>query len=177
MERGLLEVCVLSLPTHLKHFQHSRLFTGLVESMDTFYKNKIIDDSFVERLVPVFASEFEKAFDRYPVNSKSLEIAEDASIVNYRFDRGYWEIVIPETTVMISDQSNGRSCFFRDAVSVKIEGSGGGMRKGKRKSESIKRAHTRQVAKDTRWEGSSDEEDEEEEDSSYESDEDTAWKP
>lgn len=150
------QIAIDSLPNHLRHLQHSQLFSGLVASVTQFHTNKIVDEKFIAKLVEAFACEFEKAFDRHPVNCKTLEISENSTIINYRFDRGYWELVVPDTTLVILDQSNGRSSFFRDSITVGIEGAGGGMRKGKRKSESIKRAHTRQVAKDTRWEGSSD---------------------
>ena len=150
------------LPANMKHIQHSKLFQSLEGSLSQFYGNKIVSAKFVAKLVDVLVSEFEKAFDRQPVSSRILEVSPNSAIVNYRFDRGYWEIVLPSTSVMITDKASGTTTFFRESVDVSFEGSGGGLRKGKRKSESIKRAHSRQVAKDTRYvkEAESDEDEE-----------------
>lgn len=139
------------LPAHMKHLKHSNLFSALETAIGPFIENKIVDARFVEKLIEIFAMEFDKAFDRQPINSRILELSYSSSIVNYRYDRGYWEVVVPQTTIMITDKSTGTTIFFRDSVDVSIEGSGGPLRKGKRKSESIKRAHSRQVAKDTRY--------------------------
>jgi hypothetical protein len=158
------------LPNHLKHLQHSALFKALERSVAQFAANKIVDDAFLGALVRALATEFEKACDRQPVNSKALEIADSSQIANYRFDRGYWEIVVPKTSVLITDNKT-TTVLFRDSVNVAIEGSGGGLRKGKRKSESIKRAHTRQVAHDTRRKDKESDEDE-----GYD-DEDEDWNP
>ena len=158
------------LPNHLKHLQHSTLFKALEVSVAQFVANKIIDDAFLGALVRTLAAEFEKACDRSPVNSKAVEIADSSQIANYRFDRGYWEIVVPQTSVLITDNKT-TTVLFRDSVNVSIEGSGGGLRKGKRKSESIKRAHTRQVAHDTRRREVESDEDEDSED------EDGDWNP
>jgi hypothetical protein len=100
-----------------------------------------------------------------------LEISEGSTIVNYRYNRGYWEIVSPSTSVLVSDHNTGKTLYFKDSINLAIEGSGGALRKGKRKSESIKRAHTRQVAKDVRYQGSSDESED------YDFDDDGDWKP
>ena len=139
------------LPNHLKHLQHSKLFKSLETAVSTFQQNKIVDEVFLKLLVRTLATEFEKMFDRPPVNARVVEIADNSSIVNYRFDRGYWEIVIHDTSVMVSDKSTSTTIFFSDAQDVSVEGSGSSLRKGKRKSESIQRAHTRQVAKDARY--------------------------
>jgi hypothetical protein len=154
------------LPPHLKHLKHSRLFEALDHSLMMFRANHIIDEKLVETLVIIVASEFEKTCDKQPVNGRTLQFPDSSRIANYRFDRGYWELVIPKSQVSVVD-SRASSVIFRETNDISIEGSGGGLRKGKRKSESIKRAHTRQVAKDSRA-VSSDEED-------YDEDED--WTP
>jgi hypothetical protein len=141
------------LPRNLRHLEHSKLCVSLQESLSHFADNQIVDEAFVRKFVEVFASEFDAAFDRAPINSKVLQLSEDSAIVNYRFDRGYWSIVVPGTTVMVTDQT--KTALFKDKVNLAIEGSGGGLRKGKRKSESIKRAYSRQIAKDVRWNESS----------------------
>ena len=162
------------LPGHLKHLAESVLFKSLENSIAYFLEHRIVDQVFAAKLVEILAAEFERACDRAPINSKMLEIAEGSSIVNYRYHKGYWEIVLPSTSVMVSDHTSGDTSVFKSSVNVAIEGSGGAIRKGKRKSESIKRAHTRQVARDVRWTGSSDES---EDDYEGESDEDADWKP
>jgi hypothetical protein len=158
------------LPDNMKHLKSSKLFAALEDALQPFIANKILDTKFVSRLVSIFASEFDKAFDRPPVNSKILELAESSSIVNYRFDRGYWEVVVPQTTVMLTDKATGTTNFFKAGVDVSIEGSGAALRKGKRKSESIKRAHSRQVAKDARYKSDSENEE-------YSEDDDAEWRP
>ena len=162
------------LPGHLKHLAKSMIFKSLEKSIYYFLEHRIVDQVFAAKLVEILASEFERACDRAPVNSKMLEIAEGSSIVNYRFHKGYWELVLPSTSVMVSDHTSGATTLFKSSVDVSIEGSGGPIRKGKRKSESIKRAHTRQVARDVRWNGSSDEDEEEDEGESVE---DEDWNP
>jgi hypothetical protein len=163
------------LPNHLKHLRESVLYKSLDQSVSYFLENRIVDERFVGKLVEILATEFERACDRVPINSKMLEIAEGSSIVNYRYHKGYWEIVVPGTSAMVSDHTTGSTSMFQSSVDVAIEGSGGPLRKGKRKSESIKRAHTRQVAKDIRWDGSSDESEDEYESDAEEEDDD--WKP
>lgn len=139
------------LPRNLRHLEHSKLFKSLAESIAQFAENRIVDEVFLRKLVEVFAAEFDAAFDRAPVNSRILQVSDNSGIINYRYDRGYWSIVVPSTSVVVSDQSTGKTAVFKDKVNVSIEGSGGGLRKGKRKSESIKRAYSRQIAKDVRW--------------------------
>ena len=158
------------LPNHLKHLSESALFRSLEETIAYFTQHKIVEEPFVAKLVEIMAAEFERACDRAPINSRMLEIAEGSSIINYRYNRGYWSVVVPSTSVLVSDHTGGSTLFFQESVDMAIEGSGGSLRKGKRKSESIKRAHTRQVARDVRWTGSSDESDE------YEGSDDE-WKP
>ena len=150
------------LPNHLKHLHHSKLFKSLESAVSIFQQGKIVNDAFLELLVKTLGMEFEKLFQRPPVNARIVEIAENSSIVNYRFDRGYWEVVLPTTSVMVSDKNTGTTVFFADSVNVSVEGSGSSLRKGKRKSESIQRAHTRQVAKDTRYKNEDDEDDDDE---------------
>jgi len=162
------------LPGHLKHLSESVLFKSLESSIAYFLEHRIVDQVFAAKLVEILAAEFERACDRAPINSKMLEITEGSSIVNYRYHKGYWELVLPSTSVMVSDHTSGGTALFQSCVDVSIEGSGGPIRKGKRKSESIKRAHTRQVARDVRWTGSSDESEDEYED---ESDQDGDWNP
>ena len=162
------------LPGYLMHIHHSKLFKSLVLSIEYFHKNKIVDEKFIHKLISAFAEEFVETFARYPVNSRILEISENSSIVNYRFDRGYWEFVLPGCSIMVSDQSTGRTLYFHEADNIGLEGCGLGLRKGKRKLESINRAHTLQVAKDTRWRANSKEEDSVDED---EDDEDGEWIP
>ena len=158
------------LPDNMKHLKNSKLFTALEDALKPFLANKIVDAKFVNRLIVSLATEFDKAFDRPPVNSRILELAESSSIVNYRFDRGYWEVVVPQTTVMLTDKTLGTTTFFKEGVDVSIEGSGAALRKGKRKSESIKRAHSRQVAKDARYKSESDDDD-------FSDDDDGEWRP
>ena len=160
------------LPVKMKHLQHSKLFKSLEQALAPFIANKIVDTRFISKLVDVFALEFEQSFDKPPVSANILELSDNSAIINYRFDRGYWEVVVPQTTVMLTDQATGTTTFFRESVDVSIEGSGGALRKGKRKSESIKRAHSRQVAKDTRYRAKSDDE------SDYDDEDgDAEWKP
>ena len=156
------------LPPHLRHLEHSKLFKALESAVASFRANKIVDDTFVSTLVQTMASEFEKACDHLPVSSRTLDIGDGARIANYRFDRGYWEIVVPDASVVIKDSKSGTVLLRQNAKTLAVEGSGGGIRKGKRKTESIKRAHTRQVARDSRRE-------EVDEDSDY--DEDDEWEP
>ncbi|NDD93290.1 hypothetical protein EBZ37_14570 [bacterium] len=137
------------LPAHLKHLSHSRLFSALDHALGSFRANRIVDERFVEALVTALGKEFEKACDRNPVNTRSVQLSEDGKVVNYRFDRGYWEVVVKDTEISVVD-SKMSSVIFREKSDVSVEGSGGGLRKGKRKSESMKRAHTRLVARDTR---------------------------
>ena len=151
------------LPPHLKHLQHSKLFTSLEQSVSSFRANKIVDERFMEALVQIMASEFEKACDRAPINCISLNLADNAKLSNYRFDRGYWELVVPDMQVSVVDDHSS-TVIFKERANVSIEGSGGGLRKGKRKSESMKRAHTRQVAKDARKASTKKETDDEDED-------------
>jgi hypothetical protein len=161
------------LPSHLKHLQHTTLFTSLESALASFRANHIIDEAFVKILVSTMASEYEKACERVPVNTRALEIAETSvGISNYRFDRGYWEIVVPNATIILKDSKSGTILMKQHVANLSIEGSGGGLRKGKRKSESIKRAHTRQVARDSRRNEAEDDSDFEEDD-----DEDGEWKP
>ena len=162
------------LPNHLKHLSESVLFQSLDKSISYFLEHRIVDHQFVAKLVQILSAEFERACDRAPINSKMLEISEGSSIVNYRYHKGYWQIVVPSTSAMVSDHNTNASTLFHSAVDVSIEGSGGPLRKGKRKSESIKRAHTRQVAKDVRYSGSSDESDVDFESGS---EEDADWRP
>ena len=162
------------LPGHLKHLAESVLFKSLDKSIAYFLEHRIVDQTFAAKLVELLAVEFERACDRTPINSKMLEIAEGSSIINYRYHKGYWEIVVPSTSVMVSDHTSGSTNLFQSCVDLAIEGSGGAIRKGKRKSESIKRAHTRQVARDVRWTESSDESEEEYD---GDSDDDTEWNP
>lgn len=137
------------LPAHLKHLQHSKLFISFEHSVSSFRANKIVDERFIEALVQIMATEFEKACDRSPVNCISLNLADNSKLSNYRFDRGYWELVVPDMQVSVVDDHSS-TVIFKERANVSIEGSGGGLRKGKRKSESMKRAHTRQVATDAR---------------------------
>ena len=155
------------LPSHLKHLQHSKLFNSLEKAVSIFTANKIVSEEFLLLLVTTLGEEFEKMYDRPPVNSRVVDIAENSSIANYRFDRGYWELVVPSTSVMVTDKAEARTIFFADSIDLAVEGSGSGLRKGKRKSQSIQRAHTRQIARDTRYESSDDSQD----------DEDEEWKP
>jgi len=163
------------LPTHLKHLSESFLFRSLEDSIAHFQTHRIVDQAFVKKLVEIMCNEFERACDRAPINSRMLEIAEGSTLINYRYNRGYWELVSPTTSVLVSDNNTGKTLFFKDSINLAIEGSGFALRKGKRKSESIKRAHTRQVAKDARYDGSSDES-ENFDDVDFE-DEDGEWKP
>jgi hypothetical protein len=144
------------LPAHLKHLEHSKLFRALDQAVSSFRQNKVIDDKFLAVLVKTMASEFEKACDHLPVSSRTLDLQDTARIANYRFDRGYWELVIPDATIAIKDSKSGTVLLRQQAPVLSIQGSGGGLRKGKRKTESIKRAHTRQVARDSRREDSLD---------------------
>ncbi len=138
------------LPTHLRHFEHSKVFKALSQAVEPFQKNKIIDDEFVEALVTCIASEFEKACDTPPVSHRVLQLPGDAPIVNYRFDRGYWELVFQKSNVIVRDNKTSNIVFKQEANMLAIEGCGGGLRRGKRKTESIKRAFSRQIARDSR---------------------------
>ena len=162
------------LPLHLQHLKYTCLYQSLEESIKYFFENKIINKEFISKLIQIFAIEFEKSFDRNSINSKILEISENSQIINYRYNKGFWSIVIPNTTLLVTDHHisapTGKTIFFKESVNVCIQGSGGALRKGKRKSESIKRAHTRQIAKDARWQQDRDEDDSDEDDSDE-------WKP
>jgi hypothetical protein len=138
------------LPGHLRHLQHSKLFKAIETAVDPFRKNKIVDDEFAEALVMCIATEFEKTCETPPISNRVLELPGDAPILNYRFDRGYWELVFAKSNVIVRDTKSSNVVFKREANMLAIEGSGSGLRRGKRKTESIKRAFSRQIARDSR---------------------------
>lgn len=78
------------LPRNLRHLEHARLFNALEESITQFAENQIVDENFLRKLVEVFANEFDAAFDKAPINSRTLQLSEKSGIINYRYDRGYW---------------------------------------------------------------------------------------
>lgn len=153
------------LPSHLRHLEHSKLFKALESAIEPFRKNQIVDDEFLWLLFEALAIEFEKSCESVAVKDRVLVLPSQPPIVNYRFDRGYWELVLPKTQVVVRDKS--QTIYEVEANLVSIEGSGSGLRKGKRKTESVKRAFSRQMAKDSRRD----------EDSSDPSSEDGDWIP
>ena len=152
------------LPPHLKHWKHSKLFKSLEMTLSQF--DGMLENRQITILIKkIISIELLKIFE----NTK-FEIPPGFGIENYRYNSTYWEIVVPKATVRLNDNSTGKTRFFDSGVDVAIEGSGGSIRKGKRKVESIKRASSRQTAQDLKKkrreeEGETDSEEEEEWDS------------
>ncbi len=131
-----------SLPTHVKHFQHSALFAGLSDAIEELISERVLLHEHASALVEMAAVAFEEEFEKPPVSLTALNLGTGTGITNYRHDSGYWELVIRgPVEVQLDNMKNTVGLLG-------IEGSGGSLSKGKTTAQGLRAAHTRQQALD-----------------------------
>jgi hypothetical protein len=137
------------LPGHLKHLQHTCLFQSLGKTMEEFLDNGLISNETAGELMQITASRLEDEFEESQIPSSSIRISPGEGIVNYRYDEGYWELVVEGPVELELEDGTQVTAGL-----VGIEGCGGGLTKGKKEGAKLKAAHTRQQALDEQSEDS-----------------------
>lgn len=133
-----------ALPVHVKHFMHTSLFESLDDVLTDFVGERVLPADAAHALVDEAARVLEAEFENAPLSLSALAIAPGAGIDNYRFNAGYWQMAIKGPVELRFE----RGSFFAVVPELGLEGSGGGLTKGKGSAQGMKAAHTRQQAQD-----------------------------
>ena len=133
-----------ALPAHVKHFMHTSLFESLDDVLADFVGERVLPAEAAHALVEEAARALESEFENPPLSLSALAVDAGAGIENYRFNAGYWQMAIKGPI----EARFERGSFFALVPALGLEGSGGGLTKGKGTAQGMKAAHTRQQAHD-----------------------------
>ena len=133
-----------ALPAHVKHFRNTSLFESLEEVLNEFVGERILPAEAAQLLVETAAQALEQEFEKPPLSLSALALGSGGGIENYRFNAGYWQMVLRGPI----EARFERGSFTASVPLLGLEGSGGGLAKGRGSAQGLKTAHTRQQAQD-----------------------------